>query len=115
MEVADRLVRKWNIPTFSPHASSYWAVKEKIWDQDNDYLPILKYDLTMLDHCVAMLLVEGWEDSRGVQVEIAYANKNGIRVFESELALVDYIKDTFDDDDLDKEEVIREFIDVEED
>ncbi|MBI5346353.1 MAG: DUF1937 family protein [Chlamydiae bacterium] len=44
----------------------------------------LEFDLAILSICKKLLILklEGWEDSKGVQVEIAFAKKNGIPIEE---------------------------------
>jgi hypothetical protein len=90
---AARLWQKWHIPAFSPHAQSgQWEE----WDQERDYIPVLAGDLQMLNRSDMMLLLPGWEESLGAQLEVGYANYLGLRVFESELALVDHVKNNYD-------------------
>jgi hypothetical protein len=111
---AARLWQKWRIPAFSPHAQSgQW----EDWDQETDYIPTLTGDLMIIDRCDIMLLLPGWEDSPGTQIEIAYANYIGTQVFESELAMVDYIKQNYDYEELEQKagelNKVRELLDNE--
>lgn len=39
-------------------------------------------DLVLLERCDAMLLVEGWEDSKGTQNEVVWCRDNGMPYFE---------------------------------
>jgi hypothetical protein len=87
-----RFWQKWKIPAFVPHAQSGYFEE---WDDDKHYIPVLAGDLEVISRCDAMFLLPGWEDSTGAQIEVAFANKRGIKVFESELALVDWVKKNF--------------------
>lgn len=49
-----------------------------------------KHDLVWLDVCDAVILVPGWECSRGVKGELEFAKEKGLPVFESIDDLVEH-------------------------
>jgi hypothetical protein len=95
IETADRFWRKWNIPAFSPHAHSVYAIREGLWNPKDDHEYVMAGDLSFVAKSDALYLIPGWEDSHGAQMEIAYARSLGIASWESELALVDWVKREF--------------------
>lgn len=75
---AAQFLAEHDIPFFCPHLNSAHFetdapdVPPEFW---------LRMDLTILIHAAAVLLVDGWEHSKGAQAEVAEARKRGISVF----------------------------------
>lgn len=44
----------------------------------NDYMDI---DMVLLKKCDAILMLPGWEESRGATQEFAYANRNDMKIY----------------------------------
>jgi len=67
---------------FSPIIHSHALVCEDKTLPKNDHDFWLKQDLTILEKCdiLAVVTLHGWEESRGVQEEIAFANENFIPI-----------------------------------
>lgn len=63
-----------NVLYISPiHATGYLY-------NDVDYLTGMNYCFDLLDMCDELLLCEGWENSRGCNMEKQYAEQNGIQI-----------------------------------
>ncbi len=67
---------------FSPIAHGHFIVSQIGVSLPQDFDFWIKQDLSILIHCDVLMVftLEGWEESRGVQEEIAFANDNGIPV-----------------------------------
>lgn len=72
---------------FCPHLNSYHM--ELDVDADADFWR--KADLEILSRCDAILLIPGWENSRGSVLERTFAIDNSIPVFSSENELKDWL------------------------
>ena len=46
-----------------------------------EYDDYIKGDLILLERCDAILMLEGWEESQGAQIELQYAEKLGLPVY----------------------------------
>lgn len=67
---------------FSPLTHSDIVCRYMEEDLQTDFSFWLSRDLQIIDFCthVYVLMLEGWDESKGVAVEIEYANQNGIPV-----------------------------------
>jgi hypothetical protein len=63
------------IPMVSPHALSKEVTHHLTWEE------CLSIDLALLKRCQFVLAIDGWKDSRGCRLEVAYAHCKGIPVF----------------------------------
>ena len=72
------------VPAVCPHLSalypSAWALGWDTW---------MAYDCAVIDRCTHVLLVPGWETSRGARAEKAYAEQIGVRVLADWLEAVE--------------------------
>nr|DAR78146.1 MAG TPA: protein of unknown function (DUF4406) [Caudoviricetes sp.] len=57
-----------------------WLKYDKCWSSED----MLSVDLAALALCDGIYLLEGWEDSKGANVEYDYAVKNGKKIFYAE-------------------------------
>jgi nucleoside 2-deoxyribosyltransferase len=78
---------EWNFPRFHEVArqlrSLGWCVvnpAELCPDTTAPWSTIMRRDLKALLDCDTLVLLEGWEDSRGTHLEIQLAHRIGIRV-----------------------------------
>lgn len=69
-----------------PHLNSLGAT-----DAGVELSAIYLGDLEILSACHVMYRIPGWEKSRGVNYETAWANHNGIPIFDTLESLKDYL------------------------
>ena len=76
------------IPNIAPQLvgmfPSAWNVKWTTW---------IDFDLAILDFCTHVLMLPGWRESRGANMEYDYALTKGIPIFESLPALREALKE----------------------
>lgn len=79
LEYADRLIKAGH-PTFSPIAYGYFF--EQFCGANGNFESWIGFNDTMILRCdvVHVLMLEGWDRSRGVRHEIEFAHRNGIPV-----------------------------------
>lgn len=46
-----------------------------------EYDGYIKGDLKLLERCDAILMLKGWEESQGAQIELEYAESRGLPVY----------------------------------
>lgn len=68
---------------FVPHILGYSLSRNSIFQQWDSYDWLKHFCLPMLKHCDALLLIPGWEESRGAIIEREFAKNNKIKIFES--------------------------------
>jgi hypothetical protein len=61
-------------------------------DCDIDYTDYIEGDLVIIDRCDAILMLPGWQESRGALVEHYYAKEKGKKIFFSIEELEDFMK-----------------------
>jgi len=71
------IMRRGHIP-FCPHTMTENA---NIYAQDIQRDTFIKCDIEWLKLCDAILMLPGWEESEGANIEIEYAVMNGVKVF----------------------------------
>lgn len=90
VEVSDMLARL-RVGYFCPH---FYGVEHFALGIPEEYW--IEYGLEMLRRSDAVLLLPGWEDSKGTLAEVEEAVRKGIPVFGTEdiVRLMDYLKST---------------------
>lgn len=83
-----RLIRA-GLPAFCPHLTaafpSAFGILYDTW---------MAYDYAVLDRCNAVLMLDGWRESRGAMLEREYARQHGLTVYEDVDTLIARAKET---------------------
>jgi nucleoside 2-deoxyribosyltransferase len=74
-------VFKMGMAPFCPWADDIYC--QILWGEDLSVKQFQKASMAWVEVCDAMLLVPGWENSKGTKAEIKHANKLGIPVFKT--------------------------------
>jgi hypothetical protein len=74
-----RLVKD-GIPSFCPHLCGMFP---SAWT-DVSYDQWMAYDLAVLDRCTHVLMLDGWRESAGADLEVRYAVDRGMPIAFSE-------------------------------
>lgn len=75
------------VPAFCPHLSGAFPSAWSVLSHDQ----WLAYDEAIIDHCTHLLMLPGWEYSKGAMHEYRYASAFGKPIALSEAALFDML------------------------
>lgn len=87
-EVSADIVRLGCMPV-TPHSLTR---NQDVADASHDDVFWLDATLELMRRCDAVMLVPGWQDSAGTRGEVTEAKRLGIKVFEEEKDLVQYVR-----------------------
>ena len=92
-----------NYPAFHAAAEKlrsigYTVISPAEQQKQNTWEAYMKQDLALLDHCNSMVLLDGWENSRGANIEVGVAKQKNMQIIPLWAAITLDYQDQINDD-----------------